>query len=313
MPIELLEADNVEITSLVDNSIDILLPSDKVAKRPTPKGDWSKDTQLTAEHGLSTHVTIHRGKYKSSLLYDLGLTPRALPNNAEALQIDFSSVDVILISHGHVDHTGGLKGLKEKLGRKLPVILHPDAFLKRRVVFPDGTSANLPPPDRNELKDAGLEVVEARKPSFLLENTALYTGEVTRVTDFEKGLPVHQRLVNDNWEPDPLICDDQALIVNLRGKGLVIVTGCGHAGIINIAMHARRLTGIEKIHALCGGLHLTGGLFEPIIPQTVEELKKIAPKFIIPSHCTGWRAIHEVARALPDAFIQNSVGTKYIL
>ncbi len=313
MSIELVEADRVEVTSLIDNSIDLLLPSNEVAKRPPFKDDWYEDSPLIAEHGLSDYVTIYKGRRRYSLLYDLGLTSRALSNNAEALQLDFSALDAILISHGHIDHTGGLGGLKEQIGRMIPVILHPDAFSKRKIIFPDGTSANLPPPDRTELKDAGVEVVEGKEPSFLTDNLALFTGEVSRVTDFEKGFPIHYKLVNDNWEPDPLICDDQALIVNVRGKGLVILTGCGHAGIINIVRQAQRLTGVQKIHALVGGLHLSGGLFEPIIPRTVEELRNLAPKAIIPSHCTGWKAIHTIATALPEAFIQNSVGTKYVL
>lgn len=312
MSIALVEADRVEITSIIDNSIDLLLPSNEIAKRPPFKDDWFEDIPVIAEHGLSDYITIHKGRKRYSLLYDLGLTPRVLSHNAEALQLDFSTLDAILMSHGHIDHTGGFKSLKEKIGRRTPVILHPDAFSKRKVIFPDGTSANLPPPTRTELKDAGVEVMESREPSFLIDNLALYTGEVSRVTDFEKGLPIHHRLVNDKWEPDPLICDDQALIVNVRNKGLVVLTGCGHAGIINIVRQAQRLTGVEKIHALVGGLHLSGRIFEPIIPKTVDELTKISPKAVIPSHCTGWKAIHTIAKALPEAFIQNSVGTKYV-
>ncbi|MCH8807155.1 MAG: MBL fold metallo-hydrolase, partial [Planctomycetes bacterium] len=139
--------------------------------------DWYEDIPLIAEHGLSDYVTIYKGRRRYSLLYDLGLTSRALSNNAEALQLDFSALDAILMSHGHIDHTGGLGGLKEKIGRMIPVILHPDAFSKRKIIFPDGTSANLPPPDRTELKDAGVEVVEGKEPSFLIDNLALFTGE----------------------------------------------------------------------------------------------------------------------------------------
>ncbi len=312
MSIELVEADRVEITSLIDNTIDLLLPSSEIAKRPPLKDDWFDDFPLIAEHGLSDYITIHKGSKRYSLLYDLGLTSKALVNNAEDLQIDLSTLDGILLSHGHRDHTGGLKILKEKIGREIPIILHPDAFSKRKVIFPDGTSANLPPPSRTELKDAEVEVIESKEPSFLIDNLALFTGEVSRVTDFEKGFPIHYKFVNNKWEPDPLICDDQALIVNVRNKGLVIVTGCGHAGVINIIRQAQRLTGIENIHALVGGLHLSGGIFEQIIPKTVEALTALSPKAIIPSHCSGWKAIHTIADAMPEAFIQSSVGTKYV-
>ncbi len=312
MSFDLVEADKVEITSVVDNSIDLLLPSNETVKRPSFKDDWFEDLPLIAEHGLSKYVIIQKGKTKYSLLYDLGLNPETLSHNAEVLKLDLSSIDVILMSHGHVDHTGGLKSLNKKFKRRIPILLHPDAFLKRKVIFPDGSSANLPPPSRTNLNDAGLEVVESKDPSILIENLALYTGEVSRKTDFEKGFPIHYKSTRGGWEPDPLIHDDQALIMNVKNKGLVILTGCGHAGIINIVNHAKELTGVDKVHALVGGLHLSGGIFEPVIPKTVETLKLISPKVVIPSHCTGWKAIHAIANTMPDAFVQNSVGTRYV-
>ena len=93
----------------------------------------------------------------------------------------------------------------------------------------------------------------------------LITGEVPRTTDFEQGFAIHQALRNGSWEPDPLILDDQALVVHLAGRGLVVVTGCGHAGVVNIVRYARALTGVEQVHAVLGGFHLTGALFEPVI------------------------------------------------
>jgi 7,8-dihydropterin-6-yl-methyl-4-(beta-D-ribofuranosyl)aminobenzene 5'-phosphate synthase len=107
--------------------------------------------------------------------------------------------------------------------------------------------------------------------------------------------------------------DDQCAIVNVKGKGLVIITGCGHSGIINIIRNAQAVTGVERIHAVIGGFHLSGGLFEQIIPATVEALKTISPTYVVPGHCTGWKATHEIARALPGAFIANAVGTSYSL
>ena len=103
--------------------------------------------------------------------------------------------------------------------------------------------------------------------------------------------------------------DDQCIIIKLREKGLVIITGCCHSGIINTVRHAQHLTNCEKIHAIVGGFHLTGGIFEKIIPETIRELKKIAPDYLMPGHCTGWSAIHKIAAAMPDAFIPNNVGT----
>ncbi len=107
--------------------------------------------------------------------------------------------------------------------------------------------------------------------------------------------------------------DDQCAMVHVRDKGLVIVTGCGHAGIINTISNAQALTGIQTIYAVVGGFHLTGGLFERIIPATVNALQRIGPSYLLPGHCTGWSATYQIASAMPEAFIPNSVGTRLIL
>ena len=113
--------------------------------------------------------------------------------------------------------------------------------------------------------------------------------------------------------PDPLVLDDQALVANVRGKGLVIVTGCGHAGAVNIIRHAQRLTGVPRLHALLGGLHLSGAYFTPVIGPTVHALTELAPDLLVPGHCTGWRAQHTLAAALPDSWVPGSSGTRYHL
>jgi 7,8-dihydropterin-6-yl-methyl-4-(beta-D-ribofuranosyl)aminobenzene 5'-phosphate synthase len=101
--------------------------------------------------------------------------------------------------------------------------------------------------------------------------------------------------------------------MHVKDKGLVILTGCGHAGAINTIRHAQELTGIQKVYAVLGGFHLTGALFEPIIPPTIAALKELNPKLIVPAHCTGWKATHALARELPEAFVPNSVGTRFVL
>ena len=143
-------------------------------------------------------------------------------------------------------------------------------------------------------------MIERRWPSLLLDGTVLITGEIDRTTDFERGMPpAHERLSGSGREPDPLILDDQTLVVHVRGKGLVVITGCGHAGVINIVRHAQRLTGVERLHALVGGLHLNGDFFAPSIGPTVSALTEMAPALLVPGHCTGWRAQHTLAAALP--------------
>src|SRR5205807_511884 len=138
---------------------------------------------------------------------------------------------------------------------------------------------------------------------------ALVSGQVERVTEFESGFPIHEARDKDGWRPDPMIWDDQALLLNVRDLGLVIISGCSHAGVINVLFHAQRLTDEARIAGLLGGLHLTGGLFEARIEPTVDALRAAGVGRVLPAHCSGWRAIHAIARAMPEAFVQSAVGT----
>jgi 7,8-dihydropterin-6-yl-methyl-4-(beta-D-ribofuranosyl)aminobenzene 5'-phosphate synthase len=309
------QVDSVEITTLMDNYIDLLMVSSEVARQPR-LGDTlgEEQTRLIGEHGFCALVTVTADGRRESILFDAGLSPDGVLHNIDILEDPLADVRAIVLSHGHADHTGALVGLLRRLGKRgLPLIAHPDAFLQRKLVLPNGREVKMPPPDRGALLQEGVALIEGKEPSLLLDKRALVTGQVARTTGFEKGFPIHHALVDGRWQPDPWIYDDQALVFHLRGKGLAILTGCGHAGVINIIRHARNVTGIENVYALIGGFHLTGPLFEAIIPQTVEELKRVAPRVVVPTHCTGWKAVHAIARAMPQAFIQNSVGTRYVL
>ena len=136
-------------------------------------------------------------------------------------------------------------------------------------------------------------------------------GQVERVTEFEKGFPWAEALIDDEWVVDPFI-DDQGVAVKVKGRGLVVISGCAHTGIINTVKHARKVTGTDKVHAVLGGFHLTGPLFEPIIGPTIEETKRIGPDYIVPMHCTGWKAITQFATEMPEQFLLNVVGTTYV-
>lgn len=308
---DLQEVDGAEVTVLLDNSLDLLLPSTETAKRTALE---IRDTSLIAEHGVSMLVQVVKGSEKASFLFDAGLSRDGLMHNIDVLETKIEEIQAIVLSHGHADHTMGLLGLVRRRGRRnLPLILHPDVFLKRKVVPAAGPEIDLPPPNMADLLAEGIEVVEERESSLLMEGMALVTGEVPRTTRFEKGFPIHYAEVDGQWRPDPLIHDDQAIVINIREKGLVILTGCGHSGIINIVRHAQDITGVDKVYAVMGGFHLTGGLFEPIIPPTVRALKRINPRVVVPWHCTGWKATHRIARSMPESFIPNSVGTRYVL
>jgi 7,8-dihydropterin-6-yl-methyl-4-(beta-D-ribofuranosyl)aminobenzene 5'-phosphate synthase len=125
--------------------------------------------------------------------------------------------------------------------------------------------------------------------------------------------PAHQAWTGAHWQPDPLVIDDQALVVHVRGQGLLVLTGCAHAGAVNIVRHAQRLTATPGLHALVGGLHLGGPAFEPIVGQTVSALADLDPALVVPGHCTGWRAQHALAAALPQAWVAGSSGSSFRL
>jgi len=307
------EVEKAEITCLVDNVVDVLLPSTEVARRPTIVKNWY-DRPLIAEHGFCAALTLHKDGMKRRLLLDSGLDPMAASHNVDVLGLDMSSCECLISSHGHVDHAGGLLNIRSKLDqeKKIPLVLHEDAFRNRLVKFQDGRTIDLPAPDRSLLEKARYEIVEKHSHSLWADDRVLVTGEIPRTNDFEKGFPNHYSKLDGELEADPLIKDDQAIIMNVKDKGLVVITGCGHAGIINTLHYAKELAGEDRIFAVLGGMHLSGGLFEPIISRTIEELQKLKPRFVVPCHCSGFKAISEIARKMPDAFIQNSVGTNYI-
>ena len=309
--ITLLPVDVVDVTILVDNFLDILLPSDEVAHRAPLHYDWSDREQLIAEHGYSLLLTVVREGRSESVLFDAGLGRKTVLHNMDVLEVRATDLRAVILSHGHADHHGGLEGMFQRIGRpKMPLVLHPDVWRERRIVFPTGHEISMPPPSHADLDREGVEIIEERSPTLLLDGMVLVTGQVDRVTDFEKGFPLQQMHTDHGWEPDTWIWDEQAVVCNMKDKGLVVLSACSHAGAINVLKHAQRLTGIDKVHAFVGGFHLTGGLFETIIPRTITELVTIDLDIIVPGHCTGWRATHELARQLPDAYVQTSVGTR---
>ncbi len=215
-----------------------------------------------------------------------------------------------MLSHGHWDHVTGMEGLVRTLGQtRLPVMIHPEFWNRRRISFPGLDPAELPAASRSALDDMGFTIIEERQPSFLLDGCVLITGEVDRTTPFEVGFRGHEALRDGTWQPDPLILDDQALVVRLRDRGLLVLTGCGHAGIVNTVRYVRKLTGVDAVAGIVGGFHLSGPMFEPIIEPTVQALGELSPALLAPAHCTGWKAVHRIAARFPDAFVMSTVGT----
>ena len=306
--LNLREADKLEVTILVDNYTDLLLlQGTEVVKRPA----IGPPNAPLAEHGLSCLLKVYADSEEHVVLMDAGISTTCLFHNADALGVDFGQVESVVLSHGHIDHFGGLIGFLNRANKGIPLILHPDAFLPRRLNIPGIGQIDIPRLDEAALKETGVAIHKIKEASTLGSDLIMVLGEVERVTDFEKGFPWAEAKIDDAWVMDPFH-DDQGVAVKVKGKGLVVISGCAHAGIINTVKHAQKVTGTDKVHAVLGGFHLTGPLFEPIIAPTIGEMKKIGPDVVVPMHCTGWKAINQFAQEMPEQFTLNTVGTTYI-
>jgi len=305
-------ADKIEILTLQDNYIDMTAADNSaVVTRAMPLKEGHFRQSVLAEHGFSAVVSITKNGKTAALLFDFGFSEEGAAYNAKTLGADLSRVEAAVLSHGHIDHSGGFDKLTAMLKKSnIPFVVHPAVFrFPRYVKAPGDMKIYFPPLDRKHVAAAGMELVESTTPYPLLGNTALYLGEIPRETDFEKGIPTAHYQENgiEKWDA---IEDDSSIVMHLKNKGLVILSGCAHAGIVNTLHYARKITGIDRVHAVMGGFHLTGPFFKRIIAKTIEELKKIDPDYVIPCHCTGREAIMEIEKTFTDKFILNMVGTK---
>src|SRR5215218_2013149 len=302
------EVEKVSIAILMDNSTDFLLTNSAHATRPPLiVNERFHLPPPVAEHGFSALVNIVNDiKYKAeenssiyknsssnnnnkTFLFDTGVSENGVIHNADIFGIDFGKIDGIILSHGHFDHFAGLVNILKRISSfgkagtsHIDVFAHPDAFLRRWEIFPDGKRAKSPILDERQLQQLGAKIHKSTGISHLPNKESpllAITGEIPRETSFEKGFPYQYAEDSDNENklvPDPLIKDDQAIIVNVEDKGLVVLTGCSHAGVINTINYAKKVTGINRIYAVVGGFHLPadGGIYEAAIEPTLKELQK---------------------------------------
>ena len=212
----------------------------------------------------------------------------------------------MVISHGHPDHTGSLVGFLQKRGEETPVVVHPHAFVERWRVLPDGTRKGPWQESAEAWEQAGAEIVYVEGPRQLADG-CLATGAIPRRTDFEK---VGNRvfLSREGKRLPDIIDDDQAIVINVSGKGLVVITGCAHSGIVNTVLYAREISGVQSVHAVVGGFHLCDA-GEEKIERTIAELKRMGPRLVVAAHCSGFEATRRLAAAMPGEFVPSAVGT----
>ena len=315
------EVDKVEIRILVDNATDMLSSNPPNVESESAflsrRGSFGSARCLCcAVHGLSCLVTVQREGKSRSVLFDTGPEDYAFERNAGRLAVDLGAVESIVLSHGHWDHAGAMLlalGMirSRNGGGTVPCYVHPGMFVTRGVRRPDGTVSRMDDvPSVTELRDFGADVRMSTEPQYVLDGLFYVSGEIPRVSGFERGFPGQVKRTADGWEPDELLIDERWLAVNVAGKGLVVLSACSHAGIVNVCRHARATFPDVPIHAVMGGFHLSGQN-EAIIPQTVAALGQFDIKTIAAGHCTGWRAMTALANAFPEALMPTAVGKQF--
>jgi 7,8-dihydropterin-6-yl-methyl-4-(beta-D-ribofuranosyl)aminobenzene 5'-phosphate synthase len=304
------EVDKVTVWVLADNYYDALRPDSKITKRfrVTP------GKSMHAEHGLAYYIeTVTNGK-TSSCMFDYGLDPVGVMNNITLLGLDLGKTNAFCLSHGHFDHYSSainiLKQNQSRISGGTPFYVGEEAFAHRYNLRPGRTEPDdLGQLRKEEIEALGLKVVEVKTVLEVIPG-AYFTGNIERVTAYEKVPPTltinrEEKTVSDDFR------GEQALVFNVKGKGLVVLSGCAHAGIVNTVKHAQKIAGTDKVHAVMGGCHLVNAKPE-IINNTVADIKAMKPDYMIPTHCTGFEAMVAFSKEMPNEFIMNTAGTQFI-
>ncbi|HEY9777884.1 MAG TPA: MBL fold metallo-hydrolase [Planktothrix sp.] len=280
--------------------------------------ELSGKTLCCAQLGLSVMLTAHAGERRHKLLFDAGPEGEIFVRNCKNLGVALDDVEEVAVSHGHWDHMGAmLPALKEITNngkRKVKVHVNSGMFFERGALLSDGRVAHFENvPDPETMTKHGADVVNDDNERFLLDEFFFLSGEIPRVTSFEKGRMDHmaRETPEKEWQPDPLLMDERYLACNVKDKGLIVFSSCSHAGIVNVLFALRDRFPEISIYGVFGGLHLVGTL-EKIIPDTINGIKEFKPKQIMPAHCTGFRAHYALLEAFGESIVTPSaVGSRY--
>jgi len=285
------------------------LESAKALKVTTLADNLTFHGNLLGQWGLSFLVEVTGlDDRKHTLLLDTGAVKDALLFNIDRLRINLSTLEAIIVSHGHRDHTAATVELAARSRRRIQVIAHPHAFKKRFVLTRDGKKrfSQVPKGEREkDIKQIGAKLVLTEEPYQIIPGVTT-TGEIPRVTRFEKIPGRRYILVGRKPERDRIL-DDQALIVNVRGQGAWILTGCAHSGIINTLKRLEKIVPSLSVHAIIGGFHLVYKKEDEIKP-VIDALRSYRPKLISPCHCTGFLATRMIWEAFERQFVLNFSG-----
>ena len=265
------------------------------------------ESPYLGQHGVSFLITAERDGVEKNILVDVAQNPDALIENIDKMQIDLSCIDAVVLTHCHYDHTQGLGKVIKEIGKKdFPIIAHPDIFRLNFITDPYLRHVGVMDGDKKVDIEAYGGTLYLTRETLEITPGLFTTGEVERVTDFEE-VGINLFTIENGELKRDLMLDDISIVANIKGKGLVIVTGCSHAGIVNITKQAVTLSGIEKIHGIIGGFHLIEAS-ESRIKKTAQALKGFNPDWVYAGHCTGFRAQVELYNTLKDHFSPLHTG-----
>jgi 7,8-dihydropterin-6-yl-methyl-4-(beta-D-ribofuranosyl)aminobenzene 5'-phosphate synthase len=268
------------------------------------------ESPFLGQHGISILIDAERKELRKKILVDVGQNSTALLNNMKLMNIHPAEIDAIIITHCHYDHTQGLATIVKEIGkREFSIIAHPSLFRLNFINNPYLRHVGVMQEDsREKIESAGGSLFLVSNP-FLLMPGLTTTGEVKRQTDFEE-VGISLLTVHEGQTEKDVMLDDISVIANVKDRGLVIVTGCSHAGIINIVRQCMEITGVQKLHGIIGGLHLIEAP-DQRIRRTVEELRKMNPDWVSAGHCTGFKAQIELWNNFKEKFSPLHTGAKF--
>ena len=313
--------DRLEVTVIVDNESDTMSSGIENVKGFHYLSEKQKKTKLCqAGHGLSL---LLRGSCRESthtLLVDAGPDPDLWKTNAANLQIDLQRIDAAVLTHYHWDHSAGFRGAIPSIASSrqgyppLLVDLHSAEILSRgRPSEAGGVVPHKPDnPGVEELNLLGANTVKHSSEHTLCNGMFYISGHIPRNSKYETGIPNHLSLIDGKWVEDEEIADERYVAMHVKNRGIVVISACSHAGIINVCRDARERFGGAPLFAVIGGFHLGGKQVENRIPQTIADLKEMDPKIVLAGHCTGWRAKAMLANQLPNGFQPLAVGASYV-
>ncbi|MDQ7794733.1 MAG: MBL fold metallo-hydrolase [bacterium] len=265
------------------------------------------DSGLLGQHGIALLICCESKGGTKRILFDTGQSAAPLLHNMRELAVDPASVDMVFLSHCHLDHTGGLVGFLEAAGKtRIPIIAHPDLFKQAFVTEPGLRSIGMGPGSQDAVQQAGGEVFLSRQPLPIMPG-ALSAGEVGDAVPFE-GTPTLTSYVLSQGTPARDSLRDEVALVLILEQGLVVVSGCSHPGIVTTMEHAMKVTGVTEILGVVGGLHLVQA-DSGRIDRTVEAIRDSGARRVCVGHCTGSEAEMRLRQAFGESFVRLQSGT----